>query len=188
MADRGSADALRYPAFKQMMEQQLAAKEAVSNMGPPKAIGEIRYLGTEAIEAECADLRAALGDTGTHFVEPFVTAPSPGIIAGAMKNEYYDTEEAYLELNAPLLANKPMAELLELDGAVRYSHYKTDATAIAPSETFSSTTLKASVFSGNASSRFVTVTVWLVTPGAKVSVPLAAVKSAPAIAVPLCVA
>ena len=94
---RTRADALRYPAFKQMMEQQLAAKEAVSNMGPPKAIGEVRYLGTKAIEAECADFRAALGDTGTHFVEPFVTAPSPGIIAGAMKNEHYDTEEAYLE-------------------------------------------------------------------------------------------
>jgi 5-methyltetrahydropteroyltriglutamate--homocysteine methyltransferase len=94
---RTRADALRYPAFKQMMEQQLAAKEAVSNMGPPKAIGEIRYLGTDAIEAECADFRAALDDTGTHFVEPFVTAPSPGIIAGAMKNEHYDNEEAYLD-------------------------------------------------------------------------------------------
>src|SRR5438552_6176875 len=94
---RTRADALRYPAFRQMMEQQLAAKEAVSNMGPPKAIGEIRYLGTEAIEAECADLRAALGDTDTQFVEPFVTAPSPGIIAGAMKNEHYDSEEAYLD-------------------------------------------------------------------------------------------
>jgi 5-methyltetrahydropteroyltriglutamate--homocysteine methyltransferase len=94
---RTRADALRYPAFKQMMEQQLATKEAVSNMGPPKAIGEIGYLGTAAIESECADFRAALGDTGTHFVEPFVTAPSPGIIAGAMKNEHYDTEEAYLD-------------------------------------------------------------------------------------------
>ena len=111
---RTRADALRYPAFRQMMEQQLAAKEAVSNMGPPKAIDEIRYLGTEAIEAECADLRAALGDTGTHFVEPFVTAPSPGIIAGAMKNEYYDTEEAYLE--ALGVALKPEYETIVRNG------------------------------------------------------------------------
>ena len=78
------------------MEQQLAAREAVSNMGPPKAIGEVRYLGSAAIEAECGDFQAALDETGTHFVEPFLTAPSPGIIAGAMKNEYYDSEEAYL--------------------------------------------------------------------------------------------
>jgi 5-methyltetrahydropteroyltriglutamate--homocysteine methyltransferase len=94
---RTRADALRYPIFRQMMDQQLAAREAVSNiMGPPKAIGEVRSLGTAAIEAECADFQAALDETGAQFVEPFLTAPSPGIIAGAMKNEYYDSEEAYL--------------------------------------------------------------------------------------------
>jgi 5-methyltetrahydropteroyltriglutamate--homocysteine methyltransferase len=90
------ADALRYPIFKRIMEEQLAAREAVSNMGPPKAIGEVRYLGRAAVEAEIADFRAALADTGAQFVEPFLTAPSPGIIAGAMKNEYYDSEAAYL--------------------------------------------------------------------------------------------
>ncbi len=93
---RTRADALHYPVFKQMMEQQLAAREAVSNMGPPKAIGEVRSLGTAAIENECADFQTALDETGAHFAEPFLTAPSPGIIAGAMKNEYYDSEEAYL--------------------------------------------------------------------------------------------
>ncbi len=45
---RTRADALHYPVFRQMMEDQLAAREAVSNMGPPKAIGEVRYLGTAA--------------------------------------------------------------------------------------------------------------------------------------------
>ena len=74
---RTRADALRYPVFRQMMEQQLAAREAVSNMGPPKAIGEVRYLGPAAIEAECADFQAVLDETGEHFVEPFLTAPSP---------------------------------------------------------------------------------------------------------------
>jgi 5-methyltetrahydropteroyltriglutamate--homocysteine methyltransferase len=111
---RTRADALRYPAFKQMMEHQLATKEAVSNMGPPKAIGEIRYLGTAAIEAECAEFRAALEETGTHFVEPFVTAPSPGIIAGAMKNEHYDTEEGYLDALGTAL--KPEYETIVKNG------------------------------------------------------------------------
>ena len=90
------ADALRYPIFKRIMEEQLAARQAVSNMGPPKAIAEVRYLGRAAVEAEIADFQAALADTGAQFVEPFLTAPSPGIIAGAMKNEYYDSEAAYL--------------------------------------------------------------------------------------------
>src|SRR5438874_3351838 len=68
---RTRADAVRYPLFKQMMEQQLAAREAVSNMGPPKAIGEVGSLGTAAVEAECADFQAALDETGAHFAEPF---------------------------------------------------------------------------------------------------------------------
>ncbi|HUC10859.1 MAG TPA: cobalamin-independent methionine synthase II family protein [Stellaceae bacterium] len=93
---RTRADALRYPVFRRIMEEQLAARQAVSNMGPPKAIGAVRYLGRDAVEAECADFRAALADTGAHFVETFVTAPSPGIIAGAMKNEHYPTEAGYL--------------------------------------------------------------------------------------------
>jgi 5-methyltetrahydropteroyltriglutamate--homocysteine methyltransferase len=100
---RTRADALRYPIFRQAMEQQLAAREAVSNMGPPKAIGEVRSLGNAAIEAECTDFQAALDETGAHFVEPFLTAPSPGIIAGAMKNEYYDSEESYLAALATAL-------------------------------------------------------------------------------------
>ena len=41
--------------------------------------------------------------TDGSFVEPFLTAPSPGIIAAAMKNEYYDTEEAYLAALADAL-------------------------------------------------------------------------------------
>ena len=94
---RTRADALRYPIFRRIMEEQLAARQAINNMGPPKAIGPVRYLGREAIEAECADFKEALAATGTHFVEAFVTAPSPGIIAGAMKNEHYPSEEGYLE-------------------------------------------------------------------------------------------
>ena len=93
---RPRADTLRYPVFRRLMEEQLVAREAVSNMGPPKAVGEIRYLGRGAIAAECADFRDALDAAGADFAETFVTAPSPGIVAAAMKNEYYDTEEAYL--------------------------------------------------------------------------------------------
>src|SRR5215472_3857393 len=89
-------DALRYPVFRRIMEEQLSRREAVSNMGPPKAVGELRYLGRGAINAECADFRAALEATGADFAETFVTAPSPGIIAAAMKNEYYESEDAYL--------------------------------------------------------------------------------------------
>jgi len=94
------ADVERYPVFKQAMERANAAREMVSSFAPPKAIGEINYIGAAQAARECSDFRAVLngrvsaGERG--FVEAFLTAPSPGIVVAAIRNEYYDTEEAYL--------------------------------------------------------------------------------------------
>jgi 5-methyltetrahydropteroyltriglutamate--homocysteine methyltransferase len=90
------ADVDRYPQFKAAMERLLAGREAVSNFAPPKAIGEIRHLDPGAVEAECAAFEKALAEQEKGFAEPFLTAPSPGIVAAAVKNEHYDTEDAYL--------------------------------------------------------------------------------------------
>jgi 5-methyltetrahydropteroyltriglutamate--homocysteine methyltransferase len=89
-------DVERYPLLKEQMAQMLAAREAVGNYEPPKAVGPVRYVDDSELKAECADFRAALDARPGAFVEPFLTAPSPGIIAAAMKNEYYDSEAAYL--------------------------------------------------------------------------------------------
>jgi 5-methyltetrahydropteroyltriglutamate--homocysteine methyltransferase len=69
----------------------------------PKAIGAIAYTDKRAIEAECADFRAALHEAGNGAVEPFLTAPSPGIIAAIVQNEHYDTFERYLDALAAAL-------------------------------------------------------------------------------------
>jgi 5-methyltetrahydropteroyltriglutamate--homocysteine methyltransferase len=90
------ADVARYPLFRQAREAQLAGRIAVSNMDPPKAVGDIRYLDRALVEAECDDFRAALDRLDRGFAEPFVTAPSPGIIAAAVLNEHYASEDAYL--------------------------------------------------------------------------------------------
>ena len=100
---RQRGDAARYPKFLQMMQAQLAAREAVSNMHPPKALGPVRYLDTGAVRAECRDFRAALDAADGGFIEPFLTAPSPGIVAAAIRNEHYDSEEAYLAALADAL-------------------------------------------------------------------------------------
>jgi 5-methyltetrahydropteroyltriglutamate--homocysteine methyltransferase len=99
---RQRADALRYPVFLRMLEEQQASRNAVSNFRQPKAIGAVRYLDRAAVDAECDDFRAALDRVGG-FSESFMTAPSPGIVAAAMKNEYYDSEEAYLSALADAL-------------------------------------------------------------------------------------
>jgi 5-methyltetrahydropteroyltriglutamate--homocysteine methyltransferase len=94
------ADVERYPIFKQSMEQQNAGKEMVSSFAPPKVIGEIRYTGAAQAMREGADFRNVLSERATAgqsgFVEAFLTAPSPGIVVAAIRNEYYDTEDAYL--------------------------------------------------------------------------------------------
>jgi 5-methyltetrahydropteroyltriglutamate--homocysteine methyltransferase len=90
------ADVEHYPAFKQALEQQVAAKEAVGSFTPPKAIGEVRYVDASLVHRECAAFRAVLGETESRFVDAFLTAPSPGIVAAAIRNEHYDSEDAYL--------------------------------------------------------------------------------------------
>ena len=90
------ADVEHYPAFKQALEQQAAAKEAVGSFSPPKAIGAVRYVDASLVHRECADFRAVLGETGSRFVDAFLTAPSPGIVAAAIRNEHYDSDDAYL--------------------------------------------------------------------------------------------
>jgi 5-methyltetrahydropteroyltriglutamate--homocysteine methyltransferase len=96
-------DVERYPLLKQQMAEMLAAREAVGNYQPPKAIGEVRYVDDSELKAEIADFRTVLDERQSGFVEPFLTAPSPGIIAAAMKNEYYDSFDAYLTAVAEAL-------------------------------------------------------------------------------------
>jgi 5-methyltetrahydropteroyltriglutamate--homocysteine methyltransferase len=90
-------DVERYPAFKASMSRDLQHAQQVSSRDDvPMAIGEIRYLDRESIDIECDDFRAALDKLGNPFVEPFLTAPSPGIVAAALRNQFYPSEEAYL--------------------------------------------------------------------------------------------
>ncbi|MGH6903694.1 MAG: hypothetical protein ACREIR_13245 [Geminicoccaceae bacterium] len=91
------ADLDAYPAFKRAQEAQAATRLSVSNREHlPKAIGEIRYLDPGLVNGECADLAAALKESEGRYVEAFVTAASPGIVATIVNNEHYDSREAYL--------------------------------------------------------------------------------------------
>ncbi len=79
------ADVDRYPEFKRMWTEQHAARTQVSALGGlPKAIGEVKYLDAAAIADECRHFRNVLAETPGVFVEPFMSAPSPGIVAMAV--------------------------------------------------------------------------------------------------------
>jgi 5-methyltetrahydropteroyltriglutamate--homocysteine methyltransferase len=94
----GRADVARYPAFEAAMaSQQQHVQQVSSRDDVPTAVGDVRYLDRAAIEDECNDFRTALDAAGGPFVEPFMTAPSPGIIATALRNDHYPDETAYLQ-------------------------------------------------------------------------------------------
>jgi 5-methyltetrahydropteroyltriglutamate--homocysteine methyltransferase len=92
------ADVERYPGFKTMRARQISARSAVSNLERiPKAIGEVSYIDPNSIDEECHYLRSVVESTGKPFADTFMSAPSPGIVAKAFLNEYYDSEASYLK-------------------------------------------------------------------------------------------
>ncbi|HYZ21355.1 MAG TPA: cobalamin-independent methionine synthase II family protein [Rhodopila sp.] len=91
------ADTVRYPGFRAWQAEHEGTRRVVSNRGTlPTAVGDVRYLDPALVQAEITEFQATMNEIGG-FAEPFMTAPSPGIIAAAMRNAYYDTEDAYLQ-------------------------------------------------------------------------------------------
>ncbi|MDX1382105.1 MAG: methionine synthase, partial [Thermoanaerobaculia bacterium] len=63
----------------------------------PQAQGEVRYTNPEPLTTELTQFAAALEARDRPFVETFVTAPSPGIIAAAMEDAHYGDLDAYID-------------------------------------------------------------------------------------------
>jgi 5-methyltetrahydropteroyltriglutamate--homocysteine methyltransferase len=66
-------------------------------------VGEVRYINPAPIEEDCRQLKSLLEKSGRPFREAFVSAPSPGIIAAGMQNDYYDNLEIYVNALADAL-------------------------------------------------------------------------------------
>ena len=96
-------DATQYPTFMALRASQLSGKQAVTNFAPPQAVADVRYLDPASADKEAIDFKTAMEETQSRFIEGFLTAPSPGIIARAMRNQHYDSEEAYLTALADAL-------------------------------------------------------------------------------------
>jgi 5-methyltetrahydropteroyltriglutamate--homocysteine methyltransferase len=92
-----------YPEFAEARRQEMARRTAISNFEPPMAVGPVRYTAPEANQAEIEGFKAALDAARGDFSGAFITAPSPGIIAAALKNDYYATDDDYLDALADAL-------------------------------------------------------------------------------------
>jgi 5-methyltetrahydropteroyltriglutamate--homocysteine methyltransferase len=97
------ADLTRYPGSLERRRQAMGSNERVDLLKAPKAIGVVRYVNAAPIEQECRQLRRLLDQANGGFSEAFISAPSPGIIAAGMQNEYYDDLEIYIHAIAEAL-------------------------------------------------------------------------------------
>ncbi len=112
-------DVTRYPGYLERLVQGSRRGESVSLLRGPKAIAEIRYIDAptiggsarrgSAIDDECSQLARLLAENEKKFTDVFVSAPSPGIIAAAMQNEFYDSLGDYVDALAAALRTEYQA-------------------------------------------------------------------------------
>jgi 5-methyltetrahydropteroyltriglutamate--homocysteine methyltransferase len=109
-----AAEYAEFPQFAESVARRFPRRARSFNA--PQAVGAVKYHDTSAVKAEIARVRAASDD----FVEQFMTAPSPGIIATTMLNAHYDSHEAYVnalarEMRAEYRAISDAGMVLQID-------------------------------------------------------------------------
>src|SRR5215475_7886083 len=61
----------------------------------PQAVAEVEYADLHEAEQECELFRRYTEGQPQQFTERFMTAASPGIVATAMGNAYYDSHDRF---------------------------------------------------------------------------------------------
>jgi len=115
---RRSREYEEFPAFAAAVARRFPRRSRSNNA--PQAIGPVHYGDRRQIEQEIDRFHQCLLKAGVCFVESFMTAPSPGIIATTMHNAFYDSHEAYVnalaqEMRVEYLAIHKAGLLLQID-------------------------------------------------------------------------
>jgi 5-methyltetrahydropteroyltriglutamate--homocysteine methyltransferase len=115
---RRSREYEEFPAFAAAVARRFP-RRSKSNSAP-RAIGAVQYADVSKIQHEIDRVRRSIVKTGVTFVERFLTAPSPGIIATTMHNAFYESHEAYVtalarEMRHEYLAIHQAGLLLQID-------------------------------------------------------------------------
>ena len=90
-----SLDAEQFPDHASMLNEQrkLSSRVNVTH----RAETEIRYVDLTEAEEECDQFIEISDKADGNFVERFMTAASPGIVATTMMNHYYDSHQEYID-------------------------------------------------------------------------------------------
>ena len=89
-------DIIAFPSFLNLKLPEYNTRPSVTLVRAPKAVSEVQHASMDPITEECADFSRLLEAEGSPFVETFMTAASPGIIAAGMLNDFYPTEDDYV--------------------------------------------------------------------------------------------
>ncbi|MGH7905520.1 MAG: epoxyalkane--coenzyme M transferase, partial [Candidatus Binataceae bacterium] len=84
------ADVADFPGF----EKRWARDRSVRTLRRPLCTGPVSYRGQEELQADTANLTAAL--SGVNPAEAFMSAASPGVISLFLENRHYPNHEAYI--------------------------------------------------------------------------------------------
>lgn len=87
-------DMAEFPDFLAMMQRRNMMRAKVFNA--PQAVADVVYDDLSDVEDECALFLRCADALPDKFVERFMTAASPGIVATTMLNAHYDSHEAYV--------------------------------------------------------------------------------------------
>jgi 5-methyltetrahydropteroyltriglutamate--homocysteine methyltransferase len=93
-----AADLKAFPDFARRL---IEIGAVVPSAGGRCCIGDVERKGSEAVETDIANLKAAVAESGP--VGAFVNAASPGVVVVFQKNQYYPSEDAYLDAVAEAL-------------------------------------------------------------------------------------
>lgn len=97
-------DMAEFPDFMTMMQRRNMMRAKVFNA--PQAVADVVYDDLSDVEDECALFLRCTDESPDKFVERFMTAASPGIVATTMLNAHYDSHEAYVMAVAEQMRNE----------------------------------------------------------------------------------
>ena len=89
-----SMDVRTFPDYGAMLRARRSQTTKIDNA--PQALAEVHYTDLSEAVQECDLFLQCLAEQPRAFVEPFMTAASPGIIATTLLNAYYDSYEHYV--------------------------------------------------------------------------------------------
>ena len=91
-----------FPALAAAIARRFPRRSRSNNA--PQAVGPLRYTDTTQIAREIERFTRTVAGVNVSFVEQFMTAPSPGIIATTMHNAFYESHESYVNAIAREMA------------------------------------------------------------------------------------